>query len=65
MEELISLLKSYYVDYRSLTEEMEDMENASFEDTEYYGVYLGKMELCETLLDKFGPPDWRDSLPLK
>ena len=62
MEELIGFLKDNYRQYKELVEANEGAENPSHEDSEDLGAFIGKMEMCETLLDKFGPSGWRETI---
>ena len=52
MNELIEKYKKQLADYRELVKEYEDrgLENLDFEDTEYYGAYLGKVEIIEEII---------------
>lgn len=52
MNELIEKYKKQLADYRELVKEYEDrgLENLDFEDTEYYGAYLGKVEILEEII---------------
>ena len=45
MEELIRKYKKQLADYRNMIQDYESkgLENLSFEDTEYYGAYLGNV----------------------
>ena len=51
MKELITDLKSRLVEYTKLVSST-DFDNLNYEDTETYGVYLGKKELLEELIPK-------------
>lgn len=52
MNELIEKYKKQLADYRELVKEYEDrgLDNLDFEDTEYYGAYLGKVEILEEII---------------
>jgi hypothetical protein len=54
MRELINDLKEQLSEYTKLVEEAEakGFYGASFEETETYGVFLGKKELLEDLIPK-------------
>ena len=54
MRELVNDLKNQLNTYTQLVEENESfgLENLNYEDTESYGVYLGKKELLEELIPK-------------
>jgi len=54
MRELLNELKEQLGEYTQLVEEAEakGFYGASFEDTETYGVYLGKKEMLEDLIPK-------------
>jgi len=51
MKELIADLKGRLVEYTKLVSST-DFDNLNYEDTESYGVYLGKKELLEELIPK-------------
>ena len=55
MEKIIKELEDLKKQYEELVREYENrgVENLGIEETEYYGAYLGKVELCEYLLNKF------------
>ena len=55
MKELIKELKEMKKQYALLVKayEKRGLENLDHEETEYYGAYLGKVELCEYLLSKY------------
>lgn len=55
MKELIKELKEMKKQYEFLVHayEKRGLENLDHEETEYYGAYLGKVELCEYLLSKY------------
>ncbi len=52
--DLIKENKKQLKEYRALVQQYEDKghENWGYEDIEYYGAYLGKVELLETIIDK-------------
>ena len=52
MNELIKRYKKQLDDYRKLVKRYEDrgLDNLDFEDTEYYGAYLGKVEILEEII---------------
>jgi hypothetical protein len=52
MNELIKKYKKQLADYRKLVKQYEDrgLDNLDFEDTEYYGAYLGKTEVLEDII---------------
>jgi hypothetical protein len=52
MNELIKKYKKQLADYRKLVKQYEDkgLDNLDFEDTEYYGAYLGKTEVLEEII---------------
>jgi hypothetical protein len=52
MNELIEKYKKQLADYRKLVKQYEDkgLDNLDFEDTEYYGAYLGKTEVLEEII---------------
>ena len=54
MRELINDLKERLNTYTQLVEESESkgLESLNYEETESYGVYLGKKELLEELVPK-------------
>ena len=51
----LSDLHKFKKEYTKLIEESEKrgIENLSYEDTEYYGAYLGKVELIDFLISKY------------
>jgi hypothetical protein len=51
MKELIADLKGRLIEYTKLVSST-DVDNLNYEDTESYGVYLGKKELLEELIPK-------------
>ena len=55
MKELIKELEEMKKQYESLVQSYEKrgLENLDYENTEYYGAYLGKVELCEYILSKY------------
>ena len=55
MKELIKELKAMKKEYALLVKSYEKrgLENLDCEEIEYYGAYLGKVELCEDLLSKY------------
>lgn len=55
MNELIKHLTKLRKDYQKLVTayEKRGTENLDFEETEYYGAYLGKVELCDYLIEKY------------
>lgn len=55
MNELIKHLTKLRKDYRKriTAYEKHGTENLDFEETEYYGAYLGKVELCDYLIEKY------------
>ena len=55
MKELIKELEEMKKQYESLIQpyEKRGLENLDYENTEYYGAYLGKVELCEYILSKY------------
>lgn len=52
VNELVAKYKKELAGYRKLVKEYEDrgLENLDFEDTEYYGAYLGKTEILEEVI---------------
>ena len=56
MEELIEEMKEQRKELQKLVEESEKrgLENLSYEDTEYYGAYLGKVETLDYFINKYG-----------
>jgi len=52
MNELIKKYKKQLDEYRKLVKRYEDrgLDNLDFEDTEYYGAYLGKVEILEEII---------------
>ena len=55
MKQIIKELKELKEAYSKFVEEYEKrgLDNLDSEETEYYGAYLGKAELCEYLLTKY------------
>ena len=53
---LIKENKKQLKEYRNMVKEYEKrgLENLFYEDIEYYGAYLGKVELLETIIEKLG-----------
>lgn len=50
MKKLIKELKEKLEEVTELCEELESQGSLNYEDTENYGVYLGKKELLEDLI---------------
>jgi hypothetical protein len=52
--DLINENKRQLDEYRILVSVYEEkgIENLDYEETEYYGAYLGKVELLETIIEK-------------
>ena len=52
MQDLLKKYKTLLSGYRKLVEEYESkgLENLDSEETEYYGAYLGKVEMCEEII---------------
>ena len=52
INELVSKYKKELADYRKLVKDYEEkgLDNLDFEDTEYYGAYLGKTEVLEEVI---------------
>lgn len=55
MKELIKELEEMKKHYALLVKayERRGLDNLDMEETEYYGAYLGKLELCDFLLLKY------------
>ena len=53
MKELVKKYKTLISGYKKLISEYEakGLENLNFEDTEYYGAYLGKVEILEVVIE--------------
>jgi hypothetical protein len=56
IRDLINENKRQLDEYRVLVSVYEEkgIENLDYEETEYYGAYLGKVELLETIIEKLG-----------
>jgi hypothetical protein len=56
IRDLINENKRQLDGYRVLVSVYEEkgIENLDYEETEYYGAYLGKVELLETIIEKLG-----------
>jgi hypothetical protein len=54
ISDLINENKRQLDEYRILVSVYEEkgIENLDYEETEYYGTYLGKVELLETIIEK-------------
>jgi hypothetical protein len=54
IKDLINENKQQLNEYRKLVSgyEKRGLENLDYEETEYYGAYLGKVELLETIIEK-------------
>ena len=54
MKELIKDLKTRLVEYKQLAQQSESigLDNLNYEETESYGVYVGKVEILEELIPK-------------
>lgn len=52
MKKLIKELEGKLKEYTKLVEQAERRSQLNFEDTESYGVYLGKKELLEDVISK-------------
>lgn len=52
MKELIKDLENKLKEYQILIEQYEKHETLNYEDTEYYGAYLGKAEMLEYVIEK-------------
>jgi hypothetical protein len=54
IKDLINENKQQLKEYRKLVSgyEKRGLENLDYEETEYYGAYLGKVELLETIIEK-------------
>ncbi len=52
MKELIKDLENKLKEYQNLVEEYEKRNTLNYEDSEYYGVYLGKVEMLEYVIEK-------------
>ena len=52
IENLIKRLKNELAEYRKLVANYEKrgIENLDYEETEYYGAYVGKVEILESLI---------------
>lgn len=52
INELVAKYKKELADYRKLVKDYEEkgLDNLDFEDTEYYGAYLGKTEVLEEVI---------------
>jgi hypothetical protein len=55
MNELIKHLTKLRKDYQKLVTDYEKRgtDNLDYEETECYGAYLGKVELCDYLIEKY------------
>jgi len=53
IKELIKKYNTLLSGYKELISEYEakGLENLNFEDTEYYGAYLGKVEMIEVIIE--------------
>ncbi len=53
IKELIKKYNTLLSGYQELISEYEakGLENLNFEDTEYYGAYLGKVEMLEVVIE--------------
>jgi hypothetical protein len=53
IKELIKKYNTLLSGYQELISEYEakGLENLNFEDTEYYGAYLGKVEMIEVIIE--------------
>ena len=54
MKEIIKYLKGRLVEYNNLVQQSESigLDNLNYEETESYGVYVGKVEILEELIPK-------------
>ena len=54
MKEIIKDLKGRLVEYNNLVQQSESigLDNLNYEETESYGVYVGKVEILEELIPK-------------
>ena len=54
MKQLIKELKEQLKEYQQLVNEYEErgIDNLDYEDTEYYGVYVGKVEILNEVITK-------------
>ena len=52
MKELIKKMKKNLKEYQKMAQafEKKGLENLSYEETEFYGAYLGKAEILEQLI---------------
>ena len=55
MKELIEEMKEQLIQYQSIVVayEKRGLENLDYEETEYYGAYLGKVEILEYYINKY------------